>query len=142
MGFSDGERRVVVEFDGDEHYRNTMKIKADREKDAIAAREHVQVVRIPYWVQLGRVTFPHFFGFDAEIDQDFPHGFITTKVFPASYCELGLERFTRELNGLPGQVRDAVVKSLRERAVEHGLEYVLPSSLVGLLATTRSPGTD
>jgi hypothetical protein len=28
--------RVAVEFDGDEHYRHTLKIKADREKDEAA----------------------------------------------------------------------------------------------------------
>jgi hypothetical protein len=31
MSFRDGPRRVVVEYDGDEHYRNTLKIKADAE---------------------------------------------------------------------------------------------------------------
>ena len=51
MGFTDGEQRVVVEYDGDEHYRNTIKIKADEEKDTIAHDEGIRVVRIPYWVQ-------------------------------------------------------------------------------------------
>jgi len=129
MGFVDGDRRVVVEFDGDEHYRNTIKIKADREKDAVAASEGLRVVRIPYWVQLDSVTFRHFFGFDAEIEQNFPHGFITTKIFPASFCELGALRFTRELADLPPVVREGVRGSLRDRAVEHGIEYVVPSAL-------------
>src|ERR1035438_355061 len=46
-------------------------------------------------------------GLEAEIDQSFPHGFITTKLFPASFCELGIERFRAELLALPGSVRDA-----------------------------------
>lgn len=131
MWFVGDEGRVVVEFDGDEHYRNTMKIKADREKDAIAAAQGLRVIRVPYWVQLDVVTCLHYFGIEAEIQQDFPHGFIVTKVFPASYCEMGIERFKTELAGLPETVRAAVVKSLGERAKEHGLEYVLPSSWSG-----------
>lgn len=129
MGFERDGRRVVVEYDGDEHYRNTMKIKADREKDAAAKAEGLVVVRIPYWVQLDRVTFRYYFGFDADIEQDFQHGFITTKIFPASFCELGIARFERELADLPGVVRHAVISSLHERAAEHGVEFVIPSSM-------------
>ncbi|HQP37118.1 MAG TPA: hypothetical protein PLI95_18160 [Polyangiaceae bacterium] len=36
MWFRDGDLTGVVEYDGDEHYRNTLKIKADNEKDAVA----------------------------------------------------------------------------------------------------------
>ena len=133
MGFTDGSDRVVVEFDGDEHYRNTLKIKADQEKDAGARTEGLRVVRVPYWVQLDRVTLQHYFGLDAQIDQDFPHGFVTTKIFPASFCEMGIERFQRELESLPAAVRTDVVQSLRDRATEHGAEYVIPARLTDLL---------
>jgi hypothetical protein len=75
-------------FDGDEHYRNTLKIKNDREKDEMARCGGYRVVRIPYWVQLTSETLKHYFHLEAEIIQDFPHGFISTKVFPASFCEL------------------------------------------------------
>lgn len=89
MGFLRDGKRTVVEFDGDSHYRDTIVIRSDNEKDAVASSEGTTVVRIPYWVQLSSTTFRHFFGFDADIEQDFQHGFITTKVFPASFCELG-----------------------------------------------------
>ena len=69
----------------------------------------------------------------AEIRQDFPHRLITTKIFPASFCEMGVERFERELQELPSGVRLAVLESLRERAQEHGVEYVLPSKLRHLI---------
>ena len=123
----------VVEFDGDEHYRNTLKIKADEEKDKIACEHGYHVIRIPYWVQLTTETLRHYFNLSALIQQDFPHGFIATKIFPASYCELGLSRFQRELESLPSAVRNAVILSLRDRAAEYGLAYVLPSSLQHLL---------
>jgi hypothetical protein len=72
-------------------------------------------------------------GLEAEIDQSFPHGFITTKLFPASFCELGIERFRAELLALPGSVRDAVISSLRQRVAEHGLQYVLPKALAAII---------
>jgi hypothetical protein len=133
MSFKIEGKVTVVEFDGDAHYRDTLKIKSDVEKDAVAREQGYRVVRIPYWVQLTSETLAHYFGLVADISQDFPHGFITTKVFPASFCELGIARFECELRGLPTSVRAAVVASLRERAGEHGMEYVLPVALRGLL---------
>ena len=129
---------VAVEFDGDEHYRHTLKIKADREKDEAARAGGYTVVRFPYWVQLTDETLRHYFGLEGQVIQDFPHGFITTKIFPASFCELGLQRFRRELDQLPQTVQSAVIASLRERAQEHGREYVVPQSLSILMDETSS----
>lgn len=134
MVFSGSSGKVAVEFDGDEHYRHSLKIKVDREKDALARDGGYRVVRIPYWVQLTTETVKYYFGIEANIIQDFPHGFITTKVFPASYCEMGIERFRRELDALPSAIRGAVVKSLRARAAEHGIAFVLPAGLLSLIA--------
>src|SRR5215469_10899175 len=76
MSYETNGQITVVEFDGDEHYRNTLKIKADEEKDQIATQHGYHVVRIPYWVQLTTETLRHYFDLNAEIRQDFPHGFI------------------------------------------------------------------
>jgi hypothetical protein len=129
MAFSTVDGITAVEFDGDEHYRNTLKIKNDQEKDKLALALGMRVVRIPYWVQLTDETLFHYFGLHAEIIQDFPHGFIVTKIFPASYCELGIKRFEREIQSLPDPVKIAVVQSLKDRIEEHGIEYVLPRKL-------------
>jgi hypothetical protein len=120
---------TVVEFDGDEHYRGSLKIRADRDKDRIALDLGYRIVRIPYWVQLTTETLEFYFGLQAQVVQDFPHGFITTKVFPASFCELGVARFRSELFSLPASVRDAVIASLRDRINDYGREYVIPHSL-------------
>lgn len=109
---------VLVEYDGDDHYRDSMKIRADRERDRVAKDSGMRVIRVPYWVQLDSVTVQHYFRCPAEIEQTFPHRFMTTKLFPASFCELGIERFTRDLSALPAQVRIAVIKSLAERVKE------------------------
>ncbi len=133
MAFRSGGSTVLVEYDGDDHYRDSLKVRADRQKDALAAAAGMRLVRVPYWVQLDGLMTRHWFGLEAEVEQTFQHGFITTKLFPASFCELGVARFVRELDALPNPVRLAVVSSLRDRAMEYGTEYVLPSALRELL---------
>ena len=134
MAYSEGGGIVVVEYDGDEHYRHSLKIRADHEKDRAAANAGYTVVRFPYWLQLESRTLLHFFGLSVTMGTDFPHGFITTKHFPASFCELGIRRFQSELDTLPRDVRAEVVGSLEDRVEQFGLEYVLPSSLFHLVA--------
>jgi hypothetical protein len=129
MAFRSGGTTVLVEYDGDDHYRDSLKIRDDRCKDDLAATNGMRLVRVPYWVQLDRVMARHWFGLDADIEQSFQHGFITTKLFPASFCELGVARFRRDLEELPAAVRGAVIDSLRDRVAEYGIEYVLPTEL-------------
>jgi very-short-patch-repair endonuclease len=88
MVFEWGGARIAVEYDGDEHYRHSLKVKADREKDALARSSGIKVVRFPYWVQLTTETLRHYFDLEAQVVQDFAHGFITTKIFPASSASL------------------------------------------------------
>jgi hypothetical protein len=144
MAFKQHGSLVLVEYDGDDHYRDSLKIKADRERDLLAHKSQMRVVRVPYWIQLDNITAQYYFGISADICQSFPHGFITTKLFPASFCELGIERFTQDLQALPSQVRGAVIQSLRDRVEEYGSEYVLPSTLRYLLVhhptSEDSPG--
>jgi hypothetical protein len=137
MVFERGGALIAVEYDGDEHYRHSLKIKADREKDEFARTNRIKVVRFPYWVQLTTETLRHYFDLEGTVVQNFSHGFITTKFFPASFCELGLIRFRSELDSLPKSVRCAVLDSLRARADEHGLVFVLPGSLTVLLGGPR-----
>jgi hypothetical protein len=65
---------TVVEYDGDEHYRHSIKIKIDREKDESARAQGFRVVRFPYWIQLDDITLEHYFGLKAKVEQSFPHG--------------------------------------------------------------------
>jgi len=131
--------QVLVEYNGDEHYRNSLVIRSDRIKGQLASDHGFRTVSFPYWLQLDSFTLGHFFGFEAQIVQDFPHGFITTKLFPASFCELGIQRFREELFRLPPRLQKPVLQSLRDRGEEYGIEYVLPSALFGIL---QDGGTD
>lgn len=109
--------------------RDSLVIKCDRAKDSIAVNLGYRIVRIPYWIQLTSETLKYYFGLDANIEQSFEHGFITTKYFPASFCDLGLSRFIYEICTLPDTVRNDVIISLLEQANKHGMSYVIPTKL-------------
>lgn len=128
MVFEINGEKLVVEFDGDLHYKESLVLKRDMEKDSVAKELGYKLVRFPYWIQLTTQTLETFFGIRGEVCQDFPHGFISTKSFPASFCNLGLERFFKELESLPENVREDVLFSLRERSAEHGERFVLPGT--------------
>lgn len=127
--FSFNNIDFLVDYDGDEHYRNTIRIKSDMSKDQESRIVGFRVVRFPYWIQLDSTTAEHYFGLNIEIEQDFPHGFITTKIFPASFCELGLSRFEAELDDLPESIRNEVIESLVDRSADFGVKFVVPSRL-------------
>jgi hypothetical protein len=56
MAFRQNRSLVLVEYDGDDHYRDSLKIKADRERDRLAQQNQMRVVRVPYWIQLDSTT--------------------------------------------------------------------------------------
>ena len=114
----------VVEFDGDGHYRDSLLIRNDIEKDKIAYSLGYITVRIPYFVQLTNETLWHFFRLKADIKQDFPHGFIKSKIFPASFCRLGLMRFEKEMSSLPKNINTCITESLKNAAKIYGEQYV------------------
>jgi hypothetical protein len=139
MTFPDG-REIAVEFDGDQHYRDTLVMKLDLEKEDLADEARIEVVRIPYWVQLTDETAKHYFGdlFDGiHIEQDYPHGFIKSKVFPASYCAMGVERFMAELHDLPYDIFVEILMNLFDHAFEkaYAPEFVIPGAMAYLLNT-------
>ena len=136
MTFSNG-REIAVEFDGDQHYRDTLVMKLDLEKENLADEAGIEVVRIPYWVQLTDDTAKHYFGdiFNGiHIEQDYPHGFIKSKVFPASYCALGVERFMAELHDLPYDIFVEILMNLFDRAFDEAYapEFIIPGVMADL----------
>src|SRR5215831_14853328 len=75
--------RLIVEFDGDEHYRSAKKILGDEERDAASTAAGCRVVRIRYLLQLAKPVIAGLFGDAATDHRDFlrfPHGFIAKTV--------------------------------------------------------------
>ena len=135
VGYVQNGQKVYVEFDGHLHYQNPAQISRDKRKDLLATERGIRTIRIPYFVQLTSTTLLHYFGMDANIIQDFKHGFITSKEYPSSYCELGQARFLSDLKVSPTAVRRDILASLEERALdtkiaqENGREFVIPAWL-------------
>lgn len=135
--------RLVVEFDGDQHYRSAGHVLRDQERDALLRAAGYAVVRIPYFVQLDATTIGHLFCAlvtDRSPFKSFPHGFIAEKVvMPADFCELGVQRFVADLQWFA-----AVAKEIAEslRAAEARLRdwrLVYPLSLRGSTLLTVGP---
>ena len=109
------ERIIVVEYDGDTHYRDANVIFRDEVKESICREGGKEIIKIPYFVQLTSQTFEHFFGEPFDVETDFPHGFITTKILPASFCPIGYNAAMDIYTGLPVSVKRDIQKSLDEK---------------------------
>lgn len=129
MGFVLNGVTYIVEFDGDLHYRDSILMRSDEIKDDIASNCGYVTIRIPYFVQLTNETLKYFFNFggDYDIHQSHGHGFVSTKVFPASFSEKGLRRFHSIMNTVPDGVRKDILQSLVAQSLVYGREYVFDS---------------
>lgn len=116
FGIEIGNRKILVEFDGDLHYTNSLSFYRDIQKNEIAELEGYEVIRIPYWVQLNTQTLEYYFKVKSKyykIETNFPHGFISKKAtLPGSFCNYGFGRFTNELQDLPYNIQINVISSI------------------------------
>jgi very-short-patch-repair endonuclease len=124
--------KLVVEFDGDQHYRSSRIVLGDGERDAFFTENGFRVIRIPYFVQLSRAVITHLFRDIAHTTSDFlnfPHGFIaSTVVMPADFCELGIARFEDDLKRF-GYIAGDILQSLSEATTtRHDWRTVYPPS--------------
>jgi|SRR5271165_3646990 len=98
------KHRLIVEFDGDQHYRSAKHVIEDKERDRILSDAGYRVIRIPYFVQMTEPVIGGLFGnciANRAPFKDFRHGFVAdTVVFPADFCELGVARFLARLSQL------------------------------------------
>jgi hypothetical protein len=86
---------IAVEFDGPGHYTSAQQVHRDMLKDSLAG---MPVIRIPLWLQLDRHT-SDLIGLHGKlyVKTAYPHGWVRDKVYPASYCAAGFDRFVREI---------------------------------------------
>lgn len=135
--------RLIVEVDGQNlrvgHYTNAKQCVDDIEKDEVYKNNGWKVIRIPAYIQLDKEMIEFFFG----IKYDKPlytmcreHGFLHSQIdLPANFCTLGLNRFYREMDGYPVNVRKQVLETLVQRirqyenegySHEHARKMVIP----------------
>lgn len=111
------ELKLIVEFDGYQHYCQIDTIFKDRLKDAAYTAMGYRIVRIPYFVQLTTDVVKHYFGVDdVDMQISFPHGFIADKgeKLPSEFCSLGIIRFVTELKEL-SFLQGNIIQSLRAK---------------------------
>lgn len=125
------ELKMIIEFDGYQHYSSSRTIFNDNRKQKIAKERGYATVRILYFVQLKKDAIRHFLGIDQDDYNIYPHGVIDKKcLLPADFCELGIDRFKREMNSLPVSIQRDVIGSLQVKEKELGdRRLVLPPGL-------------
>jgi hypothetical protein len=133
---------IIIEFDGDSHYRDALTIMRDEYKDNIAKSLNYNIIRIPYWIQLNNETLKFYFGekisSDINIIQNYKHGFISNKaILPASFCELGIKRFLTELTILPKEIQIEIKNSLLILN-KYEIKYILPKEILDYFSIIKS----
>jgi len=108
--------KLIIEFDGVQHYQNPERIKADFENQKFYEDIGYKVVRIPYFIQLSNNVVKSIF--DRNIDEPLFDESISSmgvkgKNTPAYCCYEGLKRMAREFCHFPEQY-DVNVKALEE----------------------------
>lgn len=127
------ELKLIVEFDGYQHYCQIDTIFKDKLKDSVYTSIGYRIVRIPYFVQLTNDVVKHYFGVsDVDMQINFPHGFIADKgaKLPAEYCSLGIVRFVNELRELHF-LQTSIISSLKAKLDKYkgDMSRVLPINM-------------
>lgn len=128
------ELMLIVEFDGISHYQNINIILSDIEKDKDYSSLGYKIIRIPYFIQLDKVTVYNTFSVVLEEDlYNYPQGFIDKKAtLPASFCYKGLIKFEENLKDFDWAA-SAILCSLKDKVQELGEDKVIPEPLLYLL---------
>lgn len=98
--------KLIIEFDGLQHYQKPERIKADIENQKLYESCGYKVVRIPYFIQLSNDVVKQMFGRDVEeelFNPSIPSLGIKGKNTPAYCCPAGLKRMAKEFHNYPGQ---------------------------------------
>ena len=98
--------KLIVEFDGIQHYTNPLNIEHDRQGTLFYESLGYKVIRIPYFIQLTNKAVKHLFDVDVKeqlFNENVPSLSITAKNTPAFLCLLGIKRMAEEFKKFPEQ---------------------------------------
>jgi len=100
------EMKLIIEFDGLQHYTNPENVRKDRENQQVYEGFGYRVIRIPYFIQLTKSVVKEMFGLEMEddlFDPSLPSMAVRWKNTPAYCCASGLARMAEELRRYPQQ---------------------------------------
>ena len=98
--------KLIIEFDGLQHYQDENKIKTDIYNTAQYMKACYKVIRIPYFIQLTNKAIETIFGVKIQepmFDESVPSMGVKGKNTPSTLCELGLKRMANEFLAFPEQ---------------------------------------
>lgn len=137
------EKKLILEFNGDSHYKSTERILKDREKEIICKNKGFTLIEIPYFVQLDSRLVSFLFKKyieDLSSFNIFAQGFISKKaILPADFCMEGLYRFSLDLQKF-NIVSKEILESLDNKVKElKHKSLVYPLGIRDLLINPPKP---
>lgn len=102
------EEKIIIEFDGLQHYTNPENIRKDRKNQAIYEGEGFKVIRIPYFINLTKEVIQEMFGItviDEKFDPAVPSMSAKWSNTPAYCCYQGIMRMAEEFKRYPQQYK-------------------------------------
>lgn len=128
--------KIIVEFDGYNHYTTSSRILSDIENTKLYESLGYKVIRIPYFIQMSSIVIKCLFDVEVDIEQQYPHGFISDTKFdllPCDFNNLGIERFEKDLERF-SYIKEDIVLSLKNKiCILKDKRLVLPESLYYLV---------
>lgn len=113
------ETKLIIEFDGPQHYTSALEALKDKKKDEIYNQLGYKVIRFPYFIQLKREIVDYYFGENMPCDNSYKHGFVDKKaLLPADFCSLGIERFILEIefySTIDTQIVTDIIETIKEK---------------------------
>ncbi len=100
------ELKLIIEFDGLQHYTNPKNIRTDRENQQTYESFGYRVIRIPYFIQLTQSVVKEMFGIDIPFslfDPTLPSMSVRWKNTPAYCCPAGITRMAQDFRRYPQQ---------------------------------------
>jgi len=124
--YRNDDLKLIVEFDGYQHYTSSQSIINDLYKTKLYEDNGYKVVRIPYFIQLSSYTIKVLFGVDINFQQTYSHGFIDGKcILPSDFCYLGLKRFKNDILKF-SEIENDICKSIIDKINQNCKEIVIP----------------
>lgn len=121
--------KLIVEFDGLQHYTSPSVIKRDYEGNSIYKGAGYTVVRIPFFIQLSQDAVKKLFNVSVSqklFNEKFCSMGIKGRNTPAYLCPAGLERMAHDFKNFPNQY-NLNVEFLRKQnnPFETGVEFLV-----------------
>jgi len=134
------EEKIIIEFDGLQHYTNPLKIRKERENQTIYESFGFKVIRIPYFINLTNDVVREMFGVNVHgnmFDPNLPSMSIKWQNTPAFCCYDGIMRMAEDFKRYPQQYEVNIRQLETENDEELSGANILKAAMSGKLYITK-----